>query len=221
MKIRNRTGLSIAGLALGAAVLAPSAVMAASVEPVFHEGNITACPAGYVELEFPGSESDSKTVDGITVTTTVTDGGTTLAFVAEGGVVNIAYIKGGDTYNEYDYGMAGSAADSGLISPDNGGGNTPQISHSVFCANEVEEESSAPVESEVPSESVPVETETPSGSVEAETGTPELEVTPPATDALAAGGGRSSDPTSLLILLASVALAAGLSADRARARARR
>ena len=70
----------------------------------------------------------------------------------------------------------------------------------------------------VETESVPVET--PDGSVEAETGTPHEGLTPPPTDTLDEGG-QTSDPTTALLLIAAIALGAGLSVDRARAKARR
>ncbi len=83
------------------------------------------------------------------------------------------------------------------------------------------EDPSEPVETEsapVETESVPVET--PDGSVEAETGTPHEGLTPPPTDTLDEGG-QTSDPTTALLLIAAIALGAGLSVDRARAKARR
>jgi hypothetical protein len=70
--------------------------------------------------------------------------------------------------------------------------------------------------SDDPSEPV----ETPEGSVEAETGTPHEGLTPPPTDTLG-DGEQTSDPTTAILLIAAVALGAGLSLDRARARARR
>jgi hypothetical protein len=65
----------------------------------------------------------------------------------------------------------------------------------------------------------PAEEPTPGGEVEGATGAPD--VTPPATDTVVAGDERSGDPSMLLLALAAAAIVGGLSADRARARARR
>ena len=78
--------------------------------------------------------------------------------------------------------------------------------------------------SEAPSEPVgtpseaPSDQPTPEGSVEAATG--RLHLTPPPTDTIE-DAGQSSDPNTLLLVFAALAMAAGLSVDRARARARR
>jgi hypothetical protein len=74
--------------------------------------------------------------------------------------------------------------------------------------------------SEEPSSDPSEPAETPEGSVESETGTPSEHLTPPPTDTLG-DGAQTSDPTTLLLLIAAIALGAGLSVDRARAKARR
>ena len=42
-------------------------------------------------------------------------------------------VKGGPAYNVYDYSGSFRLSDGGLVSPVNGGGNIPQISHYVVC----------------------------------------------------------------------------------------
>lgn len=65
----------------------------------------------------------------------------------------------------------------------------------------------------------PADDPTPPGEVEGATGVPDF--TPPPTDTVAPTGDRAGDPALLLLVLAAAAVAGGLSADRARTRARR
>ena len=73
----------------------------------------------------------------------------TLDFWVSGGTVSVAFVKGGDGYNEYAY-PSPVTSDTNLVSPLNGGDKVPAISHSVYCVSE-DEEKSAPPESEAPS----------------------------------------------------------------------
>ena len=136
-KFRIGALLAATALLLSFAGTAFATITGPSVTPIEHSGNITTCPAGYstVFIDGPGqgTTSDSGNAGGVTVQVWYSNGQTTVAFAATGGVVNIAYIKGGDNYNEYNYGGAGAVADSGLVSPLNGGGNVPTVSHTVFC----------------------------------------------------------------------------------------
>ena len=56
--------------------------------------------------------------------------GDEVAFTSDVPVVKVL-MKGGDAYNEYDYG-SGVLSDSGLICPVNSGGQIPTLSHAVF-----------------------------------------------------------------------------------------
>jgi hypothetical protein len=131
--------------AAGALVVALSGIAsAASVEPIVHEGNIqmpndggphdkAACDQEDA-IFFGGDEEGDNTSDnGVTVTVTHNDGDKGFDFVATGGVVLIAYVKGGPNYHEYNYG-AGVAWDNDLYAPDNAG-----LSHIIFCTAETEE----------------------------------------------------------------------------------
>jgi hypothetical protein len=223
--IRTRTRLAgrtaIAGVLLGAALIAPAAALAAEgpeVAPMTvgsneDPQNITECPAG---TTFAFVDSGEQAADGITVELVYDAGAKTVDFAVTGGVALHAFVKGGPAYNWYDYtGLGGVAHDDGLVAPDNGSGDPAGLSHALVCVEEVEEEPSEPAEEA----SEPTEEETPSGEVEGATGAPD--VTPPATDTVAPGGERSGDPSMLLLALAAAAIVGGLSADRARARARR
>jgi hypothetical protein len=226
--IRTRTRVAgrtaIAGVLLGAALIAPTAALAAEgpeVAPMTvgsneDPQNITECPAG---TTFAFVDSGEQAADGITVELVYDAGTKTVDFVVTGGVALHAFVKGGPAYNWYDYtGLGGVAHDDGLVAPDNGSGDPAGLSHALVCVEEVEEVEEEPSEpAEEPFE--PADEETPSGEVEGATGAPD--VTPPATDTAALGGERSGDPSMLLLALAAAAIVGGLSADRARARARR
>jgi hypothetical protein len=136
--MRTAGWLAVASL-LAAALVGPAATLAVAgpaVTPIEHSGNITTCPAGttiFINGPTGNTTLDSGGAGGVTVNVTYTNGQTMVAFTVAGGVVNVAYIKGGPNYNEYNYGAAGTTGDTGLISPDNGGGEIPIVSHSVFC----------------------------------------------------------------------------------------
>ena len=78
----------------------------------------------------------SETANGVTVTWTYDSDTKEFGFSAEGGLVSIAYVKGGNGYNEYDYTGkpdGGVDSDGGMFAPDNGSGGPAGLSHAVFC----------------------------------------------------------------------------------------
>ena len=90
-----------------------------------------------------GDTGGSDTSDnGVTVTWTYDSTTKEFGFTAEGGLVLIAYIKGSNSYNVYDYtGLGGVDSDGGMFAPDNN--NAPAgLSHAVFCTGPSEETSS-------------------------------------------------------------------------------
>ena len=119
---------------LAVAGAAARTVSAASVAPIPHEGNVTAkdngCPSGDIVIVVDGGKA-SGSGGGVTINVTY-NADNSLDFSATGGVVDIAYVKGGDNYNEYDYNPA-VASDTNLVSPLNGGNQVPAVSHSVYC----------------------------------------------------------------------------------------
>jgi len=118
------------------------------VSPILHDGaNITAAGNGNNDkancdaadaVEIGDASGDGTSTNGVTVHL-VTENGESgeqnneVDFTVDNGVVTIAYIKGGNGYNEYDYGVGGAAWDADLYSPVNGSGNPAGLSHAVFC----------------------------------------------------------------------------------------
>jgi len=133
----------LALLASGALVFGMAGmVSAASVDPILHDGNITVdgnggsdaadCdPDDAVQITPPDTEG--TTANGATVHVTYHGGDNGFDFTVENGLVTIAYVKGGNAYNEYNYGLPGVAADTDLYAPDNGSEGPAGISHLVFC----------------------------------------------------------------------------------------
>ena len=119
---------------LAVAGAAARTVSAASVAPIPHDGNVTAkdngCPDGDLVIVIGGGVA-SGSAGGVTINVTY-NADNSLDFSATGGLVDIAYVKGGDKYNEYKYNPA-VASDTNLVSPLNGGNQVPAVSHSVYC----------------------------------------------------------------------------------------
>ncbi len=132
---RRRVAWFAAGALTLSALLGPAigSAFAASVTPTPTESdNITTCPyEGYATIGIDGNDS-SGSAGGVTVDVTY-NGDNSLDFEATGGLVYVAFVKGGNNYNEYDYRPDGVASDTDLVSPLNGGGQVPAVSHSVFC----------------------------------------------------------------------------------------
>ncbi|MEA2673253.1 MAG: hypothetical protein QOI92_445, partial [Chloroflexota bacterium] len=90
-------------------------------------------------LETGDSAGSDTTGSGVTVTWTYDGTTKAVGFTATGGVVTIAYVKGGNSgYNTYDYtGFAGGgvAWDSNLFAPNTGANldHPAGLSHAVFC----------------------------------------------------------------------------------------
>ena len=130
MKMRR---LARMGALAGAALLmltGVSAMSAASVTPTLHVGNATEadCPAGTTGIKINGGDT-SGSAAGVTVTVTY-HANDSIDFAATGGLVAVAFVKGGNDANKYTYSPA-VASDTNLISPDNNGGQTPTVSHTV------------------------------------------------------------------------------------------
>jgi hypothetical protein len=200
--VRRAGRTFIATLFLGAALAVPSAALATQPAPdhkvtICHRTNSNTNP--YVE----------ETVD-IASSGHLQGGHDTQH---EGPVWNPTLkdqkIEWGDiippyTYGDFSYPGQNMAAGSAILE--------------AGCAVESQSDEPSDDPSEpVETESVPVQT--PEGSVESETGTPHEGLTPPPTDTFG-DGGQTSDPTTVLLLLAALALGVGLSADRARSRAK-
>jgi len=185
MKIKKQLTALVAAGALGIALvgvaLAATPASDAGVVPTTIAGNITLAGGGGNDkadcdakdgIETGNTGGTDTTDNGVTVTWTYDGTTKEVGFTATGGLVTIAYIKGGNAYNEYDYG-AGIAADGGLFPPDTNDDGVPQgLSHAVFCTGP------GPDETPVPT---PTFEQSQEGETDAPTGTPV--VTAPPTDA--------------------------------------
>ena len=146
-KLAALIGAGALVFAMAGTALAATGASDQGITPTWHDGNIG------IGAATPGKDSaDCVAADGIEtgdsagsdttdsgVTVTWTYDGTTkeFGFTATGGVVLIAYVKGGDAYNEYDYsGLGGVASDGGMFAPDNASGGPAGLSHAVFCTGE-------------------------------------------------------------------------------------
>ncbi len=85
------------------------------------------CPAGYEQVKFedPAGTMSSGPIT-LQVTSTSENEPRTISWSANGATVDIVYVKGGPTYNTYEYTAATSGA--GLSAPGGKG-----ISHATFC----------------------------------------------------------------------------------------
>jgi hypothetical protein len=186
------------------------------VTPVEHSGNITADGNGGSDKAdcdkadaVEGGKTSGQETSGNGVTVTWTYDSTTKAFsFTSDGLVLIAYIKGGDNYNEYNYG-AGVSSDGNMFAPDNASEGPAGLSHSVFCTAAGEE--SAPP-SEAPSEVPSFE-----ASQEGATDVP----TEPNTATVGAGTSTPSDGSWLFVAALGVILASVVVMTPARAKNRR
>jgi hypothetical protein len=159
------------GLALAGTALAVTGASDQGVTPTLHadanitidgNGNSDAAECDAADAIETGNTSGSDTTDnGVTVTWTYDDATKAFSFTASGGLVTIAYIKGGNDYNEYNYVDAlghGVDSDGNMFAPDNASGGPAGLSHAVFCTEDVEEsappsfEASEAAETDVPSE---------------------------------------------------------------------
>ena len=198
------------------------------VVPTEVDGNITLAGGGNNDkadcdaadgIETGNTGGSDTTDNGVTVTWTYDGTTKEFGFTATGGLVTIAYVKGSDSYNVYDYtGFAGGgvASDGGMFAPDNESGPAG-LSHAVFCTTPVE--ATEPPVTEPPVTEPPV-TAPPSfeQSQAADTDAP----TEPNTATL--GGNGTSAPADgawLLVVALGVLLSSIVVLTPARARTRR
>lgn len=94
------------------------------------------CPEGTIAFRWNDPDDNGTTQGGVTVSWD-NDGDKTVSFEATGGVlVAVAFVKGGNDQNVYDYtGEAGGGVDhdNGLVAPNNEGGQQAGISHVDLC----------------------------------------------------------------------------------------
>jgi hypothetical protein len=159
---RRLLGL-LAAIGLAGALAMPA--FAASVEPTFVDGNPDCASQGYsAELKIDAgaltggaTETFSNAFGTIDITSNA--GLTEFSFDNAAPPVDAVIVKAGDGANVYAYDPA-AEADSGLITPDNDGGQQAQVSHISVCFGEEPDEAS-PSE-----EGSPSEQPSPTGEVE-------------------------------------------------------
>jgi hypothetical protein len=249
MKNRTKLGALLAAGLLTFGITA-SLVFAATgasdqgVTPTWHDGNITAAGDGNndaaacdladtVELAAAGS---GESTNGVTVTMTYDSESKAVGFSASGGVVTIAYVKGGSAYNEYNYG-AGVASDGNLFAPDNASDGPAGLSHAVFCTGPAGQPNESPSgsgagdtdqpptlapsdpPSDQPSDQPPTvaPTGTPAGTGNGDNDQP----TQPPTNGLASNGSGPSDGAWLLVVGLGVLLASIVVLTPTRVKSRR
>jgi hypothetical protein len=147
--LKKLTALLGAGalvFAMAGTALAATGASDQGITPSWHDGNIgigTATPgkdsADCVAadgLETGNASGNGTTANGVTVTWTYDGTTKEFGFTATGGLVWIAYVKGGNAYNEYDYsGLGGVTSDGGMFAPDNASDGPAGLSHAVFCTS--------------------------------------------------------------------------------------
>jgi|GEM_PF-2064232 len=131
MAAQRRIGATIAGLGLAVtamSILSPGVVRAIT-NPLSYSGNATTCD--HVGLDDSQRQDGSITTGSYTaspVSYTVTNDRTvTFTSVDPSVVIDAVVIKGGDNYHVYSPYVAD------MVSPLNGGGNVPALSHWYLC----------------------------------------------------------------------------------------
>ena len=160
-KLAALLGAGVLSLTMVGTALAVTPASDQGVVPTLHSGNITidgegnsdqaACDADDALTTGDGS-GEGTTVNGVTVEWTYDGTTKEFSFEATGGLVSIAYVKGGNDYNEYNYtGFPGGGVDSdgNMFAPDNESEGPAGLSHAVICTVDVEE--TEPPETEEPS----------------------------------------------------------------------
>ena len=130
-----RALLAVMGVAAMLAMGGAGTARAAAPSPTLHTGNVNSCadiePGAYgVNVAAPVG---SGTFDDGTLTGTysVSVDGTTFDWASSSVPVSFVVVKGGPDANVYRY--AAAMSDSGLVSPLNGGGQLPTLSHVLLC----------------------------------------------------------------------------------------
>jgi hypothetical protein len=100
------------------------------------EGGATCSALGFGSNGTKIDGAYSRTIAGYQITISADKQSLSFAPVAgttPTSVVLAVIVKGGTSFNVYDYSGSIRLSDGGLVSPANGGGGTPQISHYVVC----------------------------------------------------------------------------------------
>jgi hypothetical protein len=155
-KLAAMLGAGVLSLTMVGTALAVTPASDQGVVPVEHAGNITidgnggstAADCDAADAIATGDGSGEGTSDnGVTVTWTYDGTTKEFSFVASGGLVSAAYVKGSNSYNEYDYSgftNGGVDSDGNMFAPDNGSEGPSGLSHAIICTVAGEEETEEP-----------------------------------------------------------------------------
>lgn len=118
----------------GALFIVPSAASAATVAPVFHDGNPTCADLGYNHgVKFDPPAAGSLSSDGVTIDMTLADDAFgKLVDWTSSAPIDAVLVKGGSNANAYTY-PGESSGDAGLHTPFNGPDKYYGLSHVDFC----------------------------------------------------------------------------------------
>jgi len=131
---RSRSRTLVPFLAAGALVAVPAAASAASVEPVYHEGNPNCMDLGYGhEIKFDPPSAGTKSGDGVSVQMSIAaDQFGAVVDWSSSAAIDAVIVKGGPNANAYVY-AGESSGDTGLHAPFNGPDKYYGLSHVNFC----------------------------------------------------------------------------------------
>ena len=121
-------------LAAGALFVVPGAASAASVPPVFVDGNPTCADLGYAHgMKFDPPSAGSQSAGGVTVELSIGDDAFgNLVDWTSSAPIDAVVVKGGPNANVYAY-PGESSGDTGLHTPFNGPDKYYGLSHVDFC----------------------------------------------------------------------------------------
>lgn len=145
--------LGVAGTAFAATPasdqgVTPTTVSGHNIDLPGSEGNNDFADCTVADgIKTGNSGGNATTTNGVEVTWTYDGTTKEFGFSAEGGLVTIAYVKGGNDYNIYDYATDlghGVDSDGGMFAPDNASGGPAGLSHAVFCTEASEETAPPP-----------------------------------------------------------------------------
>src|SRR5215203_4375206 len=156
---RSRSRTLVPFLAAGALVAVPAAASAASVEPVYHEGNPNCMDLGYGhEIKFDPPSAGTKSGDGVSVQMSIgADQFGAVVDWSSSAAIDAVIVKGGPNANAYVY-AGESSGDTGLHAPFNGPDKYYGLSHVNFCWDDETPPADEPPAEEPPADKPPVVT---------------------------------------------------------------
>jgi hypothetical protein len=143
-------------MAAGALLVVPAAASAASVAPVFVDGNPTCADLGYGHgMKFDPPNAGSQSTDGVTVEESLgADAFGKLVDWTASAPIDAVIVKGGSNANVYTY-PGESSGDTGLHTPFNGPDKYYGLSHVDFCWDDQKPPADQPPADQPPADQPP------------------------------------------------------------------